>query len=226
MDRREWLAERRTSVEHDYTRDAPTYDDGYDPASLVHRRFVDRLISTCPDGGRVLDAACGTGPYLDMVLDAGRQVVGTDQSAGMLARAKAKHPDVQLEDVGLQELAFEGEFDAAMCIDAMEHVPPEDWPRVLGNLRQALQSGGYFYLTVEEVDRRELDRVFVETKEAGLPTVFGEDVSADSGGYHYYPDREHVRSWLADAGFALVDEADEGFDGYSYHHLLVRTEDR
>ena len=184
MDRREWLAARRSAVEHDYTSDAPTYDDGYDPVTPVHRRFVDRLIGTCPDGGRILDAACGTGPYLGMVLDAGRQVLGTDQSTGMLARAKAKHPDAQLEHVGLQELAFEGEFDAAMCIDAMEHVPPEDWPRVLGNLRRALRPGGHLYLTVEEVDRRELDRVFVETKEAGLPTVRGEDVSAESGGYH------------------------------------------
>jgi hypothetical protein len=30
---------------------------------------------------------------------------------------------------------------------------------------------------------------------------------------------------LVDAGFALADEADEGFDGYSHHHLLVQTEE-
>ena len=226
MDRQEWLAERRRAVEHDYTRDAPTYDDGYDPVTLVHRRFVDRLIATCPAGGRVLDAACGTGPYLGMVLDAGREVVGTDQSAGMLARAKVNHPGVQLEDVGVQELAFEREFDAAMCIDAMEHVTPEDWQRVLANLRRAVRPGGHLYLTVEEVDRRELDRAFAETNEAGIPAIYGEDVGEGTGGYHYYPDRGQVRSWLADAGFALVAEADEGFDGYSYHHLLVRADDR
>lgn len=113
-----------------------------------------------------------------------------------------------------------------MCIDAMEHVPPEDWPPVLRSLRQALRSGAYLYLTVEEVDRRELDRVFHETREAGLPTVHGEDVRAESGGYHYYPAREQVSGWLADAGFAVVDEADEGLDGYGYHHLLMRTRDR
>lgn len=166
MERREWLAERRIWVEHEYTRDAPTYDDGYDPVTPVHRRFVDRLIGTCPADGKVLDAACGTGPYMGIVLDAGRQVVGADQSAGMLARAKAKHPDVQLEHVGLQELAFQGEFDAAMCIDAMEHVPPEDWPPALRKLRQALRSNGYLYHAVEDVDRRELARVFDETKVA------------------------------------------------------------
>jgi hypothetical protein len=49
MHRREWLAERRAAVEQDYTRDAPTYDDGYDPVTPVHLRFVARLIETCPE---------------------------------------------------------------------------------------------------------------------------------------------------------------------------------
>ena len=84
--------------------------------------------------------ACGTGKYFAMVLDAGRRVVGTDQSTGMLARARARFPAVPLERVGLQELDFEAEFDAVMCIDAMENVPPEDWPTVVGNLRRALRA--------------------------------------------------------------------------------------
>jgi ubiquinone/menaquinone biosynthesis C-methylase UbiE len=146
MNRREWLAKRRAAVEQDYTRDAPTYDHGYDPVTPVHRQFVARLIETCPEGGTILDAACGTGPYLGMVLEAGRDVVGTDQSSGMLAQARAKHPVLRLEQVGLQELVFEGEFNAAMCIDAMEHVPPENWPRVIANLRKGLRSGGHLYL--------------------------------------------------------------------------------
>lgn len=223
MDREEWLAERRAAVKQDYTRDASTYDDEYDPVTPVHRRFVARLIDSRPEGRTVLDAACGTGPYLGMVLDAGRQVVGTDQSAGMLARAGMKHPGVRLDQVGLQDLAFEEEFDAAMCIDAMEHVPPEDWPRVLANLRRALRPGGHLYLTVEEVDRQELDRAFAEATVAGLPAVYGEDVGEGTGGYHYYPGREQVRRLLAEAGFTLVDEVDERLDGYGYYHLLVRA---
>jgi len=223
MDRREWLTERRAAVKQDYTRDAPAYDEGYDPVTPVHRRFVARLIDSCPEAGTILDAACGTGPYLGTVLNAGRQVVGTDQSAGMLVRARVKHPGIRLEQVGLQELAFGGEFDAVMCIDAMEHVPPEDWPRVLANLRRALVSGGHLYLTVEEVDRGELERAFVEATAAGLPAVYGEDVGEKTGGYHYYPDREQIRRWLAEVGFALVDEVDERLDGYGYRHLLVRA---
>jgi ubiquinone/menaquinone biosynthesis C-methylase UbiE len=225
MDRREWLAERRAAVEREYTREAPTYDERYDPATPEHRRFVGRLIETCPPAGAVLDAPCGTGPYVGMVLDAGRVVVGADQSAGMLDRARAKHPSVRFEKVGLQELAFDGEFDAAMCIDAMENVPPEDWPLVLANLRRAVRSGGHVYLTVEEIDRPEIDAAFEELTAAGVPAVYGEVVSGDTAGYHFYADRDRIQGWVAAAGFEAVEAADERLDGYGYRHLLLRSSD-
>jgi SAM-dependent methyltransferase len=224
MDRREWLAARRRAVEEDYTRDAPTYDDGYDPRTPTHRRFVAALTDTCPEGGTVLDAACGTGPYMGMVLDAGRRVLGIDQSVGMLERARMKHPRVRLERMGLQELALEGECDAGMCIDAMEHIPPEEWPLVLANLRRALRPGSQLYLTVEEIDREGLDRASGVAADVSL--VHGEDVGSDTGGYHFYPSRDQVAVWLADAGLVIVEEADEWLDGYGYHHLLVRTPER
>jgi SAM-dependent methyltransferase len=225
MDRAAWLSECRASVEADYTRDAPTYDDGYDPVTVVHRGFVDRLIETVPEEGSLLDAPCGTGPYFGMILAAGREVVGADQSAGMLERARMKHPDVRLELVGLQELSFDAAFDAALCVDAMEHVPPEEWPLVLTNLRRAIRQGGHLYLTVEQVDRSRLERAFDEATAAGLPVVFGDRADEATGGYHHYPSREQVRRWLDDAELTVVDEGDEELDGYGYHHLLVRAVD-
>ena len=225
MGRGEWLAERRAAVERNYTLEAPTYDEGYDPVTPEHLRFVTRLIDTCPSAGTVLDAACGTGTYVGMVLVAGRHLVGADQSDGMLAEARSKHPEVRFERIGLQELAFDREFDAAMCTDAMENVPPEDWPRVLGNLRRAVRPGGHVYLTVEEIERRELASAFEEATVAGLPSVYGEMVVGDTAGYHYYPDRDRVQGWLSEAGFGVVDDADEWLDGYGYHHLLVRAPD-
>ena len=52
MDRAAWLSGRRASVEADYMRRGSTYDDGYDPITIFHRRFVDRLIETTPEGER------------------------------------------------------------------------------------------------------------------------------------------------------------------------------
>jgi SAM-dependent methyltransferase len=221
VDREAWLRERRRTAEerHD-TIHAFTYDDQYGEIGPTHRRLVADLLERCAPGGTVLDAACGTGKYFAMVLDAGRRVVGTDQSTGMLARARARFPGVPLERVGLQELAFDAEFDAVMCIDAMENIPPEDWPRVVGNLRRALRPGGHLYLTVEQVDDDELDREFADATARGLPVVRGEE-SRD--GYHYYPSREQVGYWMEEGMLVVVAEDSSPGDGYGYLHLLARA---
>jgi ubiquinone/menaquinone biosynthesis C-methylase UbiE len=221
VDREAWLRERRQTAEerHD-TIHAFTYDEQYGEIGPTHRRFVADLLERCQPGGTVLDAACGTGKYFAMVLDAGRRVVGTDQSTGMLAKARARFPAVPLERVGLQELAFDAEFDAVMCIDAMENIPPEDWPRVVGNLRRALRPGGHLYLTVEQVDDEELDREYAEATARGLPVVRGEE-SRD--GYHYYPSREQVGYWMEEGMLVVVAEDYSPGDGYGYLHLLARA---
>jgi ubiquinone/menaquinone biosynthesis C-methylase UbiE len=222
VDRNEWLSERRAAVEQNYTREASTYDT-YDPATGGHRRFVLRLIESCRPGGTLLDAACGTGPYVQMVLDAGRHVVGTDQSAGMLAEVRSKHPHIRFEQIGLQELSFDSQFDGAMCVDAMEHVPPEDWPRVLENFVRAVQPGAHVYLSLEQVEAGELDEALAASTAARLPAVHGEVIAGDTGGYHYYADRDQVSRWLSEAGLELLDEEAEELDGYGYRHLFLRA---
>jgi len=223
VDRKEWLAERREAVVASYDDEAATYDTGYDRSTDVHRRFVARLIETVPPGGSILDAACGTAPYAGMVLRAGIQYVGVDQSGGMLRQAAERWPDSRFQRLGLQEFAFEGAFDAVMCIDAMENVPPEDWPTVLGHLRHAASSTGHVYLTVERIDRAEIDAAFEEAMGLGMPVVPGEVIEGDTGGYHFYPADGRVAAWLVDAGLAVVYEADEWLDGYGYRHLLARA---
>ena len=224
MDRRAWLEDQRSKAEDRYDRVySPTYDEADSPISPTHRRLVERLIDSTPPGGVILDAPCGTGRYFPIVLGAGRSVVGGDQSAGMLARARAKHPDVALEKVGLQELEFDGSFDAAMCVDAMEYVFPEDWPLVLGNLRQSVRRGGLVYLTVEQVDPAEIATVFAEATADGLPVVHGENIRR-GGGYHYYPTIDRITRWLAEAGLAIVDEAVSQGSNYAYLHYLTRSE--
>ena len=43
----------------------------------------------------------------------------------------------------------------------------------------------------------------------------------DGAYYHHYPSVELARSWLADAGFEIVEETEGPWDeGYAYHHVL------
>lgn len=221
MERKAWIDERRRVTEERFDRDASTYDEHDVPITPTHRRFVATLLERCAAGARILDAPCGTGKYFSMVLDAGCRVLGADQSSGMLEVARAKHPGVPTEKVGLQELAFASAFDGAICVDAMENVFPEDWPLVLGNLHRAVRPGGYLYLTVETIDEQEIADVFNEATASGIPVVYGEHVRR-GGGYHHYPSLARVSEWVDGAGLRVVEDGRSEGDGYGYYHLLTQ----
>jgi SAM-dependent methyltransferase len=222
MDRRTWLAERRAAVVACYDAEAADYDDLAYPNG-PQREWVARLLDSCPAGGIVLDAPCGTGRYFAMVAAAGRRVAGADQSAGMLAQARARGIAVFLEQAGLQELSYVAEFDAVMTIDAMENVCPEDWPVVLSNLHRAVRPGGLVYLTVEEVAEPGIDEAFELAASRGLPAVRGEVTEGDVAGYHYYPGRDRVISWLGAEGLEILGEDFGQEDGWGYRHFLLRS---
>ena len=216
-DRRSWLRERRRLAEVRYdTTFSRDYDEKYGNISPTHRRFVEKLVSLTPADSPILDAACGTGKYWRMIFGAGRRIVGIDQSSEMLRLAALKHPGVPTEKTGLQEMTHVSEFLAAMCVDAMENVCPEDWPLVLGNLASALKNGGHLYLTVEVIAQDELEDAYRKAREMGLPVVFGE--YAHHGGYHYYPEPGQVEKWLSGAGFEIIEKG----LGDGYLHYLLR----
>src|SRR5579884_1957720 len=112
-DRTAWINERRRVAEERMDRLwAPIYDHqwgGY--INPTHRRMVERVLALAPGSPRVLDAACGTGKYWPLLLDAGARVSGIDMSAGMLRRAAEKFPTVTTRKLGLQELDAVGAFD-------------------------------------------------------------------------------------------------------------------
>ena len=225
MDRRTWLAERRAAVQLDYTRDAPAYETDLYPISDTHRAFVSDVVEACPPGGIVLDVPCGTGRYFELVVGSGRRVVGADQSAGMVEQARARGLAESVEQVGLQELAYSDAFDGVLCIDAMEHVPPEDWPGVVNNLGRALRPGGFLYMSLEVLPDQEahVDQALADALAQGFPAVRGEDVGADTGGYHFYPSNEQVTGWLAAARLAIAEDVtDMSYDDWGYRHVLVR----
>ena len=225
MDRQAWLEERRAAVELDYSRDAPNYDTDLYQISEAHRQFVTRVVDACPPGGVVLDIPCGTGRYFELVVAHGRRVVGADQSAGMVEQARARGLADSVEQTGLQELAHLATFHGVLCIDAMEHVPPEDWLRVVHNLSLACRDGGLVYMSLEVLADQEahLHRALTDALAKGLPAARGEDVAEDTGGYHFYPADEQIREWLDAARMQIVeDRTAMTYGDWGYRHLLLR----
>ena len=221
MDRTIWLREMRRDCEEQYDRGSPIYDvEGGVYSNITHQQFIQEFLGLLPQKSRILDAPCGTGRYLPFLLEKGHSIVGMDQSQGMLERAKAKFPGIPFEKVGLQEMAYREVFDGAICMDAMENVPPEEWPLVLSNFHRALKPHGYFYFTaetMENADENELKQAFERAQQAGLPVVYGE--WPDEEVYHYHPTAQQVKEWAQQAGFEILKE---GNGEIWYYHLLVR----
>jgi ubiquinone/menaquinone biosynthesis C-methylase UbiE len=221
MDRITWLREMRRDCEEQYDRESTLYDEqGGVYSNITHQQFIQEFLSFLPPNSKVLDAPCGTGRYLPFLLEKGYALVGIDQSHGMLERAKIKFPTVQFEKMGLQEMAFQEVFDGAICMDAMENVPPEDWPLVLNNFHRALKPLGYFYFTAETLENAneiEIQQAFERAQRAGLPVVYGE--YPDEEVYHYHPTRQQVREWTQQAGFEILKDGDGEI---WYYHILVR----
>lgn len=223
-DRAAWLRRLREVNEEQESALASIYDDEWGEIGDTHWAFVERFCSKLPPDGRVLDAACGTGKYFGVVLESGRSLLGVDHAGVYLERARAKYPDIPTEKHDLQDLPYREGFDGVMCVDAMEFVPPEEWPVVLEGFHRALRPGGWLYLTVELVAQDEIGAANAEARAAGLPVVEGEVIWHDPDDYyHYYPSLERVRAWVAAAGFVIEDDAEGPWheDGYAYHHVLA-----
>ena len=225
-DRETWLRSLRRVDEHQEDALAGDFDAHWGEIEPMHHAFVERFLSRLPPDGRVLDAACGTGKYFPIILASGRRLLGVDHAGALLATAAAKFPGVPTARVDLQELAYEGEFDGVVCVDAMEFVPPEDWPPVLERFRRALRPGGWLYLTVELAPADRVRAANQAARRRGLPVVDGEVIWEDPDGYyHHYPSMGRVRGWLAEAGFEITEEAEGPWhaEGYAYHHALARA---
>ncbi|MGA9396694.1 MAG: class I SAM-dependent methyltransferase [Anaerolineaceae bacterium] len=248
MERTEWLKKVRAQAEALYDHIAPAYWVKFakhpDP---THRRFIKKFLGRLEPQSTILDAACGAGLYDGMLLEAGHSVLGIDQSGSILARAREVFPQVSFpklryEKMGLQEMDFQAKFDGVICMDALEHVCPEDWPVILDRFQKALKPGGVLYLTVDVSGEDVVSGAYERARAQGLPVVYGEvadeldalytqamaldalDEKAilgerlDRTVYHYHPSMQQVRTWFDQAGLAIEEEG----TGKWYAHLLAR----
>jgi 2-polyprenyl-3-methyl-5-hydroxy-6-metoxy-1,4-benzoquinol methylase len=254
MDRTEWLKQMRIQAEALYDHGAPLYWVKWgidDSDNVTHKETLKKFLERVTSQGDILSAACGAGRYDGMLSDAGHSVLGIDQSAGMLARAREHFPPerylrLRYEKIGLQEMDFHAAFDGAICMDAMEHIPPEDYPGIMRSFREALRPGGKLYFTAETwatavEDGEELAKAYAKARAQGLPVVPGEVVDemdsaypqamsqlempaevAHNAVYRFYPPLEQVREWIEQAGLTILEEG----HGSALHHFIVERAEK
>jgi 2-polyprenyl-3-methyl-5-hydroxy-6-metoxy-1,4-benzoquinol methylase len=238
MERAEWLKQMRKRAEVLYDRFSSRYWVTWGlVVEETHRAYLQKFLERVPPSSMLLSAACGAGRFDGLLLEAGHRVVGIDQSAGVLKLAQEHFPEVEYVKMPLHEMNFREMFDGVICMDAMEHICPEDYPGILHRFQEALKPGGVLYFTAdrEEEPDFDLEMYFERGKAFGLPIVFGEvadeeafeqameqtevsDELADRAVYHYYPPLENVRAWIHQSGLTIEEEG----AGSGFHHFVVR----
>lgn len=131
-----------TEVDLDY--ELARFREGRDPIGREIARWT-------WEGDRVLEAGCGSGRVLDMLLDAGRFSVGIDFAAGALAQSKSRRPHLPMMAADVNKTPFgDGTFDVVTSLGLVEHF--QDGPdSVLREHRRVLRRGGTLILTVPRI---------------------------------------------------------------------------
>ena len=149
---RELLQRLHEEPELAATLEAPEYDltEGYELWSQTYdqplRLFPIEHPTMCMLLDRLppsvlLDTACGTGRCSEYLAERGHQVIGVDQSAAMLAKARAKLPRAEFREGDLEALPLEtAAVDAAVCALALVHLP--ELGKAVAELARVVRPGG------------------------------------------------------------------------------------
>lgn len=142
---RELAAQALSSVEHGYDLLAPKFDH-------TPFRTPDGILDAATDAlrplgpyGRGLDVCCGTGAGLRVLARLCEDgITGVDFSTGMLAQARAAHPEAALVRADVRALPFAGAFDLAVSFGALGHFLPAERPALFDGVHRTLRPGGLF----------------------------------------------------------------------------------
>jgi ubiquinone/menaquinone biosynthesis C-methylase UbiE len=123
-------------------------------ARLREAFLLERLAGESESGDRalhVLDIGCGEGYFAAALSRSGAEVVAVDVAEEPLARARARHPDLDLRLVAPEApLPLEdSSFDVVWAGETIEHIV--DTAQWLSELRRVLRSGGLFLLSTPDL---------------------------------------------------------------------------
>jgi len=162
----------------------------YDEIFAVRPGELDFLKRRLAGAARLLDVGCGTGNKTELLAEAGREIVGLDLDAGMIAQAGRDHAasgvTYQVGDMSAIGLKFSaGRFDGLVCLgNTLVHlVAPFELETFMVGVERVLTSGGLLAVQILNYD------FIVKERLAELPlietahTVFRRfyDWSADGG---------------------------------------------
>ena len=133
----------RPGVRDGYDRWSQTYDHTPNPLVALDRRYTLKLLRPAQHE-RILDAGCGTGAHLSLMIRCGSSPLGLDLSRGMLKVTRTKFPSVPLAQADLNDQlpVRSHAFDAVLCALVSEHL--SNLSLLFREIRNCLVAGGRF----------------------------------------------------------------------------------
>ena len=105
-------------------------------------------------GKRVLDAGCGDGWYSARMIQEKADVSGIDLSPRAIAFAQQILPTGKFVSGSLTALSYPDKiFDVIFSFQVLEHIPLNEYPEAINELRRVLKDDGRIIVSVPSVNR-------------------------------------------------------------------------
>jgi trans-aconitate methyltransferase len=93
-------------------------------------------------GERILDLGCGTGDLAKQIQEHGAEVIAIDTSPDMIAKAKAKYPDMDFSVADGTDFHFDEPFDTVFTNATLHWIHEQD--KLIECVYKSLKTGGRF----------------------------------------------------------------------------------
>ena len=131
-----------------------------------------RFLKYIPDGGRILDAGCGSGRDSKAFIGQGYSVVAIDASKEMCKRA-ADLLGQEVWQMRFDEMSFKDEFDGVWACASLLHVSENEIDDAIKRIKTSLSDNGIFYASFKYGDgmTEKHDRSFLNYTEETIQEI-------------------------------------------------------
>jgi trans-aconitate methyltransferase len=111
----------------------------------MHLAIISDMHGNCFACEHVLELACGTGTWTQVLLAIGLEITAIDAAPEMLeiARQKLRNARVHYQQADLFQWEPEQEYHLVFFANWLSHVPPEELDTFLSRVAHAVRPGGY-----------------------------------------------------------------------------------
>lgn len=137
----DWFADK-----YDKTQDYLSSSFSYGRRQIDNYLFKEAL--KLPKGASILDVGCGTGYYIEQLINRGFKVTGIEPAENMRKYAEDKLPMGTVVDGSVLNLPFgDNSFDFVFAIEVFRYLNNEDNIRGLKEIKRVLKPNGLFFGT-------------------------------------------------------------------------------